>query len=101
MGPYGDCKVGAREESSSNLLQGEAGSVEVHQRRFPGVTPTLLPFGAGRESRAAALSVKPKTSAERREGCGGRSAQPSLIAVRSFRDILIPASCDLVDSNTC
>lgn len=33
VGQHGDCKVGAQEESSSNLFQGETGSVgvEVHQ----------------------------------------------------------------------
>lgn len=60
MGLYGDCKVGTGEESSSNLLQGEAGSDEVRRRATPGATPTLLPFGVGGENRAAALPLKPK-----------------------------------------
>lgn len=51
-GQYGDCEVGASEGSSSNLLEGEAGSAEVHQRADPSVTPSALvfrfQFGEGR-----------------------------------------------------
>lgn len=70
----GDCKVGAQEESSSNLLQGDAGSVEVHQRGSQCETyASGVHFGRG--ALGSNVVFKAKTSVERSEVCGGdRSA---------------------------
>lgn len=62
VGQYGDCEGGAREESSSNLFQGEAGSVgvEVDQAVQPQYGASELSFASGVKLGSCMLSVKPE-----------------------------------------
>lgn len=94
MGQYGDCKVGAQEESSSNLLQGEAGSVEVHQRGSQcDASSSRFQFGRGELDSSVVLKPKHLLKAVRNVEA---TAQPSLTAaltnaVQCIKDILILA----------
>lgn len=62
VGQYGDCEAGAREESSSNLFQGEAGSVgiEVDQAVQPQYGASELSFASEEKLGNCMLSVKPE-----------------------------------------
>lgn len=84
VGQYGDCEGGAREESSSNLFQGEAGSVgvEVDQAIQPQYGASELSFASGVKLGSCMLSVKPEHLWKELSGMSALSTDSAVLTAR-------------------
>lgn len=84
VGQYGDCEGGAREESSSNLFQGEAGSVgvEVDQAVQPQYGASELSFASGVKLGSCMLSVKPEHLWKELSGMSALSTDSAVLTAR-------------------
>lgn len=84
VGQYGDCEGGAQEESSSNLFQGEAGSVgvEVDQAIQPQYGASELSFASGVKLGSCMLSVKPEHLWKELSGMSALSTDSAVLTAR-------------------
>lgn len=84
VGQYGDCECGAGEESSSNLFQGEAGSVgvEVDQAVQPPYGASELSFASGVKLGSCMLSVKPEHLWKELSGMSALSTDSAVLTAR-------------------